>query len=75
MAERLPQTRAVIEEAIRLYPPIAAISRVAVDRDNLNEETVKPGSLIVCYSRALISVRVPFATRTGAISPSSQSCS
>jgi cytochrome P450 len=30
LADHLPVTRAVIEEAARLYPPIAAISRVAL---------------------------------------------
>jgi cytochrome P450 len=44
---RLAETRAVIEEAIRLYPPIAAISRLALDHDNLNGEAVRPGSLVV----------------------------
>ena len=47
IADRLIETRAVIEETIRLYPPIAAISRVALDRDELGGEPVKPGSLIV----------------------------
>jgi cytochrome P450 len=47
IADRLVETRAVIEETIRLYPPIAAMSRVAVDRDELNGEQVRPGSLIV----------------------------
>jgi cytochrome P450 len=47
VADRLIETRAVIEETIRLYPPIAAISRVALDRDELGGEPVKPGSLIV----------------------------
>jgi cytochrome P450 len=47
VADRLVETRAVIEEAIRLYPPIAAISRVALDRDDLNGEPVRAGSLIV----------------------------
>jgi cytochrome P450 len=47
MAERLPVTRAVIEEAIRLYPPIAAISRVAVGPDELGGTKVKRGSLVV----------------------------
>src|ERR1700722_8065251 len=46
-ADRLIETRAVIEETIRLYPPIAAISRVALDRDELHGERVRPGSLIV----------------------------
>jgi len=47
LADRLVETRAAIEEAIRLYPPIAAISRVALGCDALNGEQVKPGSLIV----------------------------
>jgi cytochrome P450 len=47
IADRLVETRAVIEETIRLYPPIAAISRVALDADELGGEAVRPGSLIV----------------------------
>ncbi|WP_291684751.1 cytochrome P450 [Bradyrhizobium sp.] len=47
IADRLTETRAVIEETVRLYPPISAISRVALDDDALNGEAVRPGSLIV----------------------------
>jgi cytochrome P450 len=47
VAGRLVETRAVIEEAVRLYPPIAAISRVALDEDELGGERVQPGTLIV----------------------------
>jgi cytochrome P450 len=47
LSDRLVETRAVVEEAIRLYPPIAAISRVALDNDELAGECVRPGSLIV----------------------------
>ncbi len=47
IADRLVETRAVIEETVRLYPPIAAISRVALGPDELNGEPVRPGSLIV----------------------------
>ncbi len=47
LSDRLVETRAVVEEAIRLYPPIAAISRVALDDDELGDEPVRPGSLIV----------------------------
>lgn len=47
LADRLVTARAVIEEAIRLYPPIAAISRVALGEDRLGGERVRRGSLIV----------------------------
>lgn len=47
LSGRLVETRAVIEETIRLYPPIAAISRVALDDDDLGGERVRGGSLIV----------------------------
>ena len=47
LADRLIVTKAVIEEALRLYPPIAALSRVAVEADVLGDMSVKPGSLIV----------------------------
>src|SRR5438874_8050483 len=33
IADRLVETRAVIDETIRLYQPIAAISRVAIEQD------------------------------------------
>jgi len=47
LADRLVETRAVIDEAIRLYPPIAAISRVAMGEDELGGERVKRGTMIV----------------------------
>jgi cytochrome P450 len=47
LSERLPATRAVIEEAARLYPPIAAISRVAIDADELAGEAIPAGTLVV----------------------------
>jgi cytochrome P450 len=47
LSDRLVETRAVVEDTIRLYPPIAAISRVALDHDDLSGERVRPGSLIV----------------------------
>jgi cytochrome P450 len=47
LADRLTVTRAVIEEAIRLYPPIAAISRVAIGDDTLGSEPLRRGSLVV----------------------------
>jgi len=47
MLDRLVMTRAVVEEALRLYPPIAAISRVAMNTDGLAGESVRRGSLVV----------------------------
>jgi cytochrome P450 len=47
LADRLVVTKAVIEEALRLYPPIAALSRTAVEADTLGDLPVKPRSLIV----------------------------
>jgi len=47
LSNRLVDTRAVVEEAARLYPPIAAISRAALDRDQLGDEKIKRGSLVV----------------------------
>lgn len=42
-----PVTRACIDEAIRLYPPIAAISRVAEGPDKLAGEAIRRGTLVV----------------------------
>jgi len=47
LADRLVETRAVIDETNRLYPPITAISRVAIGRDELAGEPIKPGTMIV----------------------------
>ena len=47
LVDRLVVTRAVVEEALRLYPPIAALSRMALDADVLAGTGVKAGSLIV----------------------------
>lgn len=46
-AEKLVYTRAVIEEALRLYPPIAAISRVAISADELSGERIPAGTLVI----------------------------
>jgi cytochrome P450 len=45
--ENLVATRAVIEEALRLYPPIAAISRVAIANDVLAGEPIRAGTLVI----------------------------
>ena len=45
--ERLSVTRAVVEEALRLYPPIAALSRLARGPDRLGCHDIGARSLIV----------------------------
>ena len=47
LAERLTETRAVIDEANRLYPPLAAISRVALGPDELAGEAIARGTMVV----------------------------
>jgi cytochrome P450 len=47
IADRLVETRAVLEEANRLYPPITAISRAASAPDELAGHPIRRGTLIV----------------------------
>lgn len=43
----LASTRAVVEEALRLYPPIAAISRVAIAADELCGQPIRAGTMTI----------------------------
>jgi cytochrome P450 len=45
--DALPFTRACFEEAMRLYPPAAAIARVAIREDNCNGVVVPAGSTVL----------------------------
>ena len=45
--DRLSQTRAVVEEALRLYPPLAAISQMAKSDDELAGVQVRAGTIVV----------------------------
>jgi len=45
--DRLPVARAVLDESMRLYPPLAAMSRQAIHADELGGETIEPGTMIV----------------------------
>jgi cytochrome P450 len=47
LADRLTITRAVIDEALRLYPPITATSRTAGRRDELAGRVIERGTLVV----------------------------
>lgn len=47
LPERLLETRAVVDETLRLYPPLAAISRVARKSDHLAGTPIRRGAMIV----------------------------
>jgi len=47
LADRLVETRAVIDESNRLYPPITAISRAALGPDVLAGHPIKRGTMVV----------------------------
>ena len=47
LLDRLVVTKAVVEEALRLYPPIAALSRTSEQADVLGGHCIKPRALIV----------------------------
>ena len=47
LAERLVETRAAIDETIRLYPPLAAISRAALGPDELAGQPIRRGTMVV----------------------------
>ena len=47
LADRLVETRAVIDESNRLYPPISAISRVARGDDVLGGHAIRRGTMVV----------------------------
>lgn len=47
LVDRLVLTRAVVEEALRLYPPIAALSRTVERSDTLGRYKLERGALVV----------------------------
>jgi cytochrome P450 len=47
VAERLIETRAVVEEAMRLYPPLVAISRQAIGPDELAGQRIRRCAMVV----------------------------
>lgn len=44
---RLPLTRAVIDETLRLYPPAFVLARAAREADDLGGRTVEPGDVVM----------------------------
>src|SRR4029077_1233521 len=47
LLDRLVETRAVVGEALRLSPPLAAISRVARSSDELAATPIRRGAMVV----------------------------
>src|SRR5205823_8653674 len=64
LAEHLPETRAVIDEAARLYPPIAAISRVAINADELAGHVISKGTMVVISPYVLHRHRLLWSNRS-----------
>jgi cytochrome P450 len=46
-ADKLVQTKAAIEEAMRLYPPVASMSRQALGPDDLAGRRIRKGALVI----------------------------
>lgn len=46
LADRLPLLRSILEESLRLYPPVPRFDRQAVASDRLGNEEVVPGDII-----------------------------
>jgi cytochrome P450 len=45
--DRLPWTMAVLQESMRLYPPVPAVSRVAIRRDEIDGVKVPAGTVLI----------------------------
>ncbi len=46
LTERMPVTKAVLEESFRLYPPAALLTRTAVAADEIGGQTIRAGTLV-----------------------------
>jgi cytochrome P450 len=45
--DRLPVARAILDEALRLYPPVYSLPRQCIAEDELGGHTVRPGTIIL----------------------------
>ena len=46
LPQRLPLLRAVLDESLRLYPPVPRVDREALAADRLGEHDIRPGDLV-----------------------------
>ena len=46
LAERMPVTKAVLEEALRLYPPAGILTRTAIRADEIGGKSIRAGTLV-----------------------------
>jgi cytochrome P450 len=46
LADRMPVTKAVLEEALRLYPPAAILTRTAIGADEIGGKPIRAGTLV-----------------------------
>ncbi|MDE2363961.1 MAG: cytochrome P450 [Hyphomicrobiales bacterium] len=46
LADRMPVTKAVLEESLRLYPPAAMLSRAAIDDDEIAGKKIPAGAVV-----------------------------
>lgn len=46
LPDRLPLLRAILEESLRLYPPVPRFDREAIAADRLGEHEIRPGDLV-----------------------------
>lgn len=46
LADRMPVTKAVLEESLRLYPPAAFLSRAAIADDVIGGKQIRAGSIV-----------------------------
>lgn len=53
MVSKLPFTRQVLEETMRLYPPVPTFDRVALGPDEVAGETIRKGTVVIVSPFAL----------------------
>ncbi|MBR0955329.1 cytochrome P450 [Bradyrhizobium canariense] len=46
LPDRLPVTKAVLEEALRLYPPASILTRKAIAADEIGGKLIQPGTMV-----------------------------